>query len=69
MANLRGIIGRVAGGAAGGRRAGGVGGRPTGGGVGGVGGVGGGTAGGRRSSDEAIGRGVRGLLSRFGGRR
>ena len=65
MANLRGIIGRVAGGAAGGRRAGGVGGRPT----GGVGGVGGGAAGGRRSSDEAIGRGVRGLLSRFGGRR
>ncbi|WP_445257725.1 hypothetical protein [Nocardioides aurantiacus] len=63
MANLRGIINRVAGGAASGRRTGGT---P---GPGRVGGPGVGASGGRRSSDEAIGRGVRGLLSRFGGRR
>lgn len=64
MANLRGIINKVAGGAASGRRTGGT---P---GPGRVGGPGAGAgAGGRRSSDEAIGRGVRGLLSRFGGRR
>lgn len=61
MANLRGIINRFAGGAASGRRTGGT---P---GPGRVGGPAGG--GGRRSQDEAIGRGVRGLLSKLGGRR
>lgn len=63
MANLRGIINRVAGGAASGRRTGGT---P---GPGRVGGPGGGAAGGRRTQDEAIGRGVRGLLGKLGGRR
>ena len=63
---LRGIMNRVmgAGRAAGGARAR----RPAGGGMGtgmgtGVGGTG--AAGGRRTHDEAIGRGVRSMLSRF----
>ncbi|SDS48632.1 hypothetical protein SAMN04488570_1984 [Nocardioides scoriae] len=61
MANLRGIINRVVGGgAAGGRRTGGT---P---GPGRVGGPGAGHgAGGRSSTDEAIGRGVRGLLGKL----
>lgn len=53
---LRGIISRLTGG--GGRRAAHTGG------AGGPG-VGGGAPGGRRSQDEAIGRGVRSLLSRL----
>ena len=64
---LRGIVNRVMGA---GRTAGGAGARrPAGGGLGTGTGMGagtrGGAAGGRRAQDEAIGRGVRGVLSRF----
>ncbi len=65
---LRGIVNRVMGA---GRTAGGAGTRRrTGGGLGagtgmGAGTTGTGAAGGRRAQDEAIGRGVRGVLSRF----
>ena len=64
MANLMGMVNRFMGG----RRAagGGMGARRTaGGGMGATGGMGTGAGGGRRAQDEAIGRGVRGVLSRF----
>ena len=68
MANLKGIISSVVGGAANSRRRGTAGGTgatgATGGGLAG-GGAGRGAGGGRRSQDEAIGRGVRSVLSRF----
>ena len=63
MANLKGIINRVVGGGAAGRGRGTTGG--TGGGLGGATGGAGRARGGRSSQDEAIGRGVRTLLSRF----
>ena len=61
---LRGIMNRVMGA---GRAAGGTGTRrPAGGGLGtGAGAAGTGAGGGRRAQDEAIGRGVRSVLSRF----
>lgn len=62
MANLKGIINRVVGGGAAGRGRGTTGGT---GGLGGTRGTTGGAGGGRSSQDEAIGRGVRTLLSRF----
>ena len=63
MANLKGIINRVVGGGAAGRGRGTTGGAT--GGLGGTRGTTGGAASGRNSQDEAIGRGVRTLLSRF----